>query len=94
MDKWVITLAFPFEEQLNKAGNKIASSIYAFLSTEMITGEHHFFTISGTKEYLTAFHQLLFLPLLLFCAVCNQLLQCLEPISLSTRQLIFPLVWS
>ena len=33
MDKWVITLAFPFEEQLNKAGNKIASSIYAFLPT-------------------------------------------------------------
>ena len=31
MDKWVTTLAFPFEERLNRAGNKIASGIYAFL---------------------------------------------------------------
>lgn len=38
MDKSVITLAFPFEERLNRAENKIASGIYAFLPTEMITG--------------------------------------------------------
>ena len=38
MDKWVITLAFPFEERLNSDGNKIASGIYAFLPIEMIIG--------------------------------------------------------
>ena len=36
-DKWVITLAFPFEERLNRARNKIVADIYAFLPTEMVT---------------------------------------------------------
>ena len=32
-DKWVITLAFPFEERLNRDGNKLAANIYDFLPT-------------------------------------------------------------
>ena len=31
--KWVITFSFPFEERLNRARNKIAADIYAFLPT-------------------------------------------------------------
>ena len=33
IDKWVITLDFPFEECLNRARNKIVADIYAFLPT-------------------------------------------------------------
>jgi len=38
MDMWVITLAFPFHERLNRSGNKMGAGIYAFLPTEMVTG--------------------------------------------------------
>jgi hypothetical protein len=109
MDKWVITLAFPFEERLNRAENKIASGIYAFLPTEMITGfpfiiQADFLLVSSRESIIlnnkwnqgildcipSAFCSA-FISLL--CSV-NQLLPCLEPISSSTFQLIFPLVGS
>jgi len=37
INKWVITLAFPMAQHLNRIGNALAAGIYAFLPTYMVT---------------------------------------------------------
>ena len=51
MDKWVIKLALPFEERLNKDGNKIASGIYAFLPHR----NDHWISLYNSSRFLTRF---------------------------------------